>query len=179
MTSRSTQLLAHLDTHRAALLDTLRSIPTSLHHRKPSADGWSVAEVVEHLAIVEPRMVRLLASRIPEAPRRSDEQAAQQDDVTSRLDHAQVVDRRRPVKGGEAVQPKGSMSVEAALASLATSREELRALIAGTEGVDLASVSHPHPALGPLDLEQWILFVGSHEARHTAQIREAVSLLNG
>jgi uncharacterized damage-inducible protein DinB len=173
--SRAAQLLTHLDTHRAALLDTLRSIPPELHLRKPAPDRWSVAEVVEHLALVEPRLTQLLSSRIAQAPPLTDASATRDGDVSSRLDHARVLDRGRPITAGEAVQPRQSLPVEESLATLTEYRERLRALVSGSDGLDLAAVTHPHPALGPLDLEQWILFVGSHEARHTAQIREIVA----
>src|SRR3954465_4312611 len=62
--SRAAQLLAHLDTHPAALLDTLRSIPPALQQLKPAPGRWSVAEVVEHLALVEPRLTQLLSARV-------------------------------------------------------------------------------------------------------------------
>ena len=35
-----------------------------------------------------------------------------------------------------------------------------------------------HPVLGPLNIYQWVLFNGSHEARHTLQVREIGSALN-
>ncbi|MEA2712972.1 MAG: hypothetical protein QOK27_933, partial [Gemmatimonadales bacterium] len=36
----------------------------------------------------------------------------------------------------------------------------------------LGGLTFSHPLLGSLDLYQWILFVGQHEARHAAQIAE-------
>jgi hypothetical protein len=35
----------------------------------------------------------------------------------------------------------------------------------------------PHPALGDQNLYQWIAFVGAHESRHAAQIREIAAAL--
>jgi len=174
-TSRAAQLLAHLDAHRTALLDTIRSIPAELHHRKPAPDCWSVADVLEHLTLVEPRLVQLLSSRIKQAPALDAERQQGDEDVAARLDHAAIVDRRRRISAGDVVQPRGALGVPEALAMLATTREQLRAIVSETDGVDLTAVAHPHPALGEIDLVQWILFVGSHEARHTAQIREIVA----
>jgi hypothetical protein len=45
------------------------------------------------------------------------------------------------------------------------------------DGLALAEVVHVHPRLGSLNLYQWGVWVGGHEARHTEQIREiAVTL---
>jgi len=52
------------------------------------------------------------------------------------------------------------------------SREMLRAAVAEADGLALGSITHPHPVLGEIDLYQWILFVGHHEARHAQQIDE-------
>jgi hypothetical protein len=55
---------------------------------------------------------------------------------------------------------------------LQQSREKLRAALIGGEGLALSEVKHEHRALGVIDLYQWAIFVGAHEARHTAQVRE-------
>ena len=51
----------------------------------------------------------------------------------------------------------------------------LRAALADADGLALGMITHVHPVLGEIDLYQWILFVGQHEARHVAQITEVVS----
>ncbi len=40
------------------------------------------------------------------------------------------------------------------------------------DGLALGNFSYPHPMFGPLDLYQWLVFVGLHESRHACQIRE-------
>jgi len=46
------------------------------------------------------------------------------------------------------------------------------------DGLALGEVIQPHLVLGPINIYQWLLFVGSHEARHTAQVREIAAQLN-
>jgi hypothetical protein len=58
------------------------------------------------------------------------------------------------------------------LAALAESRRELLSALDLADGLALGQISFPHPLIGPLDLYQWVLFVGQHEARHAAQIEE-------
>ena len=40
------------------------------------------------------------------------------------------------------------------------------------DGLALSEVLHTHPILGEINLYQWMLFVGSHKARHALQVRE-------
>ena len=56
-------------------------------------------------------------------------------------------------------------------------RRELEATVLEVEGLPLGGIIRPHPALGPLNFYQWVEFVGWHEARHTAQIRENGAVL--
>jgi hypothetical protein len=44
--------------------------------------------------------------------------------------------------------------------------------------VDAHDARFPHPAWGPLNLYQWLAFVGAHEARHLAQISALKETLN-
>lgn len=33
---------------------------------------------------------------------------------------------------------------------------------------------YPHPVFGPMDVAQWVDFIGIHEERHLAQLKEAL-----
>jgi hypothetical protein len=44
--------------------------------------------------------------------------------------------------------------------------------VRATDGLALGGVLATHPRLGSLNVYQWVLFVGGHETRHAAQIRE-------
>ena len=60
----------------------------------------------------------------------------------------------------------------AALAALEKTRANLRDLVIAYDGMAIGAVAHPHPVLGIINGYQWVDFIGIHEARHTAQIRE-------
>jgi hypothetical protein len=51
-------------------------------------------------------------------------------------------------------------------------RQGLRESLLAADGLALGEIVRPHPLLGEAILYQWIAFVGAHEARHTAQVRE-------
>jgi hypothetical protein len=88
------------------------------------------------------------------------------------LDAFQLTRRERPIRAPEPVQPRGELTASQALAALAESRRELLSALDRADGFALGQITFPHPLIGPLDLYQWVLFVGQHEARHAAQIEE-------
>jgi hypothetical protein len=49
--------------------------------------------------------------------------------------------------------------------------------VRSADGLALSEIVQPHPVLGPINLYQWIAFVGAHEARHAAQVMELRELL--
>jgi hypothetical protein len=79
----------------------------------------------------------------------------------------------------DTVAPRGDRTAAQALAALAVSREALLAAIRTGNGLALGELTFVHPLLGSLDLYQWILFVGQHEARHAEQIAEIGRGLTG
>src|SRR5688572_32743529 len=72
MPSLSDELIAHLHQNRATLRQAVDSIPASLRERRPGADRWSVAEVLEHLAIVEKRLAKRMADALNAAKAHAD-----------------------------------------------------------------------------------------------------------
>ncbi len=67
MHSVTRELLAYLDEQRSVLKSAFESVPAELRELSPAPERWSAANVVEHLAIVETRVSKLLADRIEEA----------------------------------------------------------------------------------------------------------------
>ena len=151
---------------RDALRAAVESVPAALRDRKPAPDRWSVAEVLEHLGIVETRTVAALAPLVSDAPPCGAARAA------TPLDRTQLRDRTQRVTAPEMIRPTGTVSAEAAWAGLERSRESLLAVLDTAEGRDLTAVGRSHPRLGQIDGYQWIASIGGHEERHTLQIRE-------
>ena len=90
------------------------------------------------------------------------------------LSFARLTDRSTRVAAPDRVRPEGGWTRPAALAALAESRAALRAAFAAADGLALGSIRSAHPRLGEIDLYQWIMFIGQHEARHTMQVIEIV-----
>ena len=172
----SDELLAHLEKTRTDLRLAVDSVPVSLRERRPGADRWSVAEVLEHLAIVE----RRIAGRLTDALTAAGANAATAADTRPQgsapaIDPAQIArfsDRSNRFKTSEASEPKGLMTADAAWAELDAVRADVLRLVRESDPFPLVEPIAPHPRFGPWNFRQWVVFAGGHEARHADQIRE-------
>lgn len=178
MHPRTEELLRHLDTQHERLRKAVESVPRERRERKPNPERWSVAEVIEHLSIVERRIERVFSAKLAEA-RASGSVGVERDQspVVGTIDMDRVVDRTRRITAAEAALPSGKLDAEAAWSVLEAARNTLCDAVRGSDGLALGEIVQPHPVLGPINLYQWIAFVGGHEARHAAQILELKELL--
>ncbi|HKN66523.1 MAG TPA: DinB family protein [Gemmatimonadaceae bacterium] len=176
---RTTELLRHLDQQHERLRNAVESIPRDQREKKPSPDRWSVAEVIEHLSIVETRIGRVFDAKLAEA-RNAGAVRAERDStpVVGSIDMDRVLDRSRRITAAEASLPSGKLDAEGAWSALERARTALRDSVRAADGVALGEIVQPHPVLGPINLYQWIAFVGGHEARHAAQVMELRELLS-
>lgn len=177
MHPRTDELLRHLDLNRAALRAAIDAVPLERRETRPDPERWSVAEVLEHLSRIEERLTSVLSARLGEARDQGLEPERDTSSVVDTIDNAAVLDRRRRITAGEGVRPRGELDAAAAWAALEQARDKLRNLIIEYDGLALAAVTHPHPILGVFNANQWFAFVGTHEARHVAQVREIASAL--
>jgi hypothetical protein len=174
---RTSEVLRHLDTQHQRLRKAVDSVPRARREVKPSPERWSVAEVIEHLSIVETRIERVFAKKLDEARAAGLGPERDASSVLGAFDMDRVLDRTRRITAAEAALPSGKLDADAAWEALERARETLCASVRASDGLALGEVIHPHPVLGPINLYQWIAFVGGHEARHAAQVLELRELL--
>jgi hypothetical protein len=172
MHSRTQSLLQYLDEQHELLRRAVESVPQAWRERTPSEERWSVAEILEHIAIAEVRIEQLFASKVAEA--RAAGLGAEQISLPdlSPWDRSRALDRSRRVTSGEAVRPTGTLDAAAAWAAVERSFQSFRRTVAASDGVPLGQIVQPHPVFGPMNLYGWAEFVAGHEARHAAQILE-------
>lgn len=168
------EMLDYLDIAHADLRDTLATVPPERRGERPAPDRWSPNEVVEHLTLVETVITRMLADAAAVVRARGTSPGRDITGVLDRVDRARVADRGQRVHASERVQPRGGMDAAAAWSALERVHAELRELVLASDDLSLDHVVLPHPALGPLDFYGWIVFLGGHEMRHAAQIRESI-----
>jgi hypothetical protein len=172
MHPRIRELLDHLDVQRGYLRAAVDSVPPARREVAPAPGRWSVADVLEHLALLERRLTGLFSKRIAEARAAGLGAETQTDSVLASSDMVRLVDRTRRLTAPETVHPTAGLTAAAAWSALEESRVGLRAMIDGADGFALGEITHDHAAFGTLNLYQWIAFIGGHEARHADQIRE-------
>jgi hypothetical protein len=172
MQPRTQEVLATLDQRRATLEREVAAVPQPLRERRPGPDRWSVAEVLEHLTIVETRVARLLDEQISAARAAGLGPEHETTPVVPTVDVATLLDRSKALVARENSLPTAGLDANTALATLTEQRRALRETLLAADGLALGDVVIPHPRLGPLNVYQWAVFVAAHEGRHTAQIRE-------
>ncbi|HKP35353.1 MAG TPA: DinB family protein [Pyrinomonadaceae bacterium] len=171
MHPRIEEVINYLDGERAALRDAVEQVPAELRDKQPGSDRWSVAQVLEHLGIIEKRVGLGLTKWVSEA-RDTLGPEADTSSVMNSLPRQLIIDRSQRRNAPEEVRPPGEIDAKRAWEVLEGTRETLRSAFLSGDGLALSEVVQPHPILGPINIYQWLLFVGSHEERHTAQILE-------
>jgi uncharacterized damage-inducible protein DinB len=181
MHSRTAEVLTHLGQFRAVLRDAVDQVPPSQREQRPAPDRWSVAEILEHLGIVERGITGLLRKQLEVARAAGLGQEQATDSVLPLIPIQQVVDRDWRIEANARVQPTGGLTAAAAWQVLLDRRQKLRRFLEEADGLALGElmIPVPHPRLGLLNGWQWLVFLGAHEGRHAAQIREQAGAVTG
>ncbi len=172
MHPRLAAVVAYADDARTELLAVVDAMPLSLREARPTEEGWSVAEVLEHLSRVEKGIAKLVALKVGEMQMQPEPAREAAEMVPVDLGKfGIVVTPTVRLDAPDRVAPLGEMSAEDARAALLETRGVLLDQLHAGDGLAYSSVRHPHPFLGELDLYEWVYFVGAHERRHLAQVR--------
>lgn len=164
-------IVKHLEDTRDAFVAAVDGLSDAQQRFKPSADAWSIADIVEHMALAESGILTLVTTRLPGGS------PPGPDKVTgaarfARLDAIVPSREERKITAPSPLVPKGTWpTVEAAVAAFVEARGRGIAL-AASAGPDVCQHVFPHRIFGDLDLEEWLYFCGLHSARHAAQVRE-------
>ncbi len=162
--------LKRLDSVHERLLQTVRPLDPKIFSQRPSENEWSVGEIVQHLSLVEERVVMELAKAIEREPQRVR--------FLKKLVPTSIVSSRLiRVKAPKAVNPVTVPEKESAIENLDRARQSLKALCVYHGADRLRNLIFKHPFLGDIDGVATISFVGHHEHRHFKQIREVLKKL--
>jgi hypothetical protein len=161
----------HLSATRDVLVEAVAGLSPLQWSFRPTYESWSIAEILEHLVLIEGRVHTIVGnmSNAPEAE--SPGKQIEMDEIIL----SEVPKRSTKIKAPEPVCPEGRWSGDEALQCFLTSRERTMQLLAAPL---LRGRVRPHPLFGPWDGYQWLLATGSHTARHIDQIREIKADVN-
>jgi len=149
------QLVANLSDEQKALL--------------PDGEKWTIAHIIEHIAIVQDGMTKISAKLLTQAQaagKTSDGAARLSENFAAKAAEAQQLKFEAP----DRVRPTGNQSVAESLSKMDEAREELEKLRPLFESVECSDFKFPHPFMGDLTAHEWLTLIGGHEARHLRQI---------
>lgn len=148
-------IVAKLTRARQRLLETVADLDEEAMDRSP-AEGWSIREILHHVAIGERANVELVRQALAGQP-------VQMDDFDMHRWNVEQVARRAGRSAAEAI------------AELHAVREETLALLRTLRPQDL-SRTLVHPGWGEMTIEQLFRALGTHDLMHR---RDILRLLEG
>ena len=152
------------------LQDSLNSLQQSVNGLTESAcaakaRGWSITENIEHLMMLEERMIPLLSQGLTEEGEPRDLPDLSQTIAT----------RSTAVDAPSFLHPSGRFTHCAeALAAFTAQRHQTIEFIRTSPR--LRGRYRAHPIFGPIDGYQWVLALAAHTKRHVGQIEELKTL---
>ena len=134
---------------------------------KPGPDRWSIAQVMEHIALAEDFMFDNVKTKVMVAPAGA---AGRDIKNTDAAVLAMVPDRSHKFQAPPPLVPKGKWGTPTeALDHFLKAREQTIAFMKTTPDLREHVTDSP---LGPLDAYEQLLFIGAHSERHTKQMLE-------
>jgi hypothetical protein len=170
MHARLAEVMDYVEEKRKELVESFAGVPRDKLGRRLAPEAWSVAEIVEHLRLVESGVAKLVSKRAAQSRASGSEEEKSSESVMPSFDRHRAALDAITLQSPEAVRPRPGVDIADALAGLESSRQALREAATSASDIALGEIRHPHPILGELDLYQWLIFVGSHEERHSKQI---------
>ncbi len=174
MHARLAETMGYVEEKRRELLQSFEGIPGDRLCRRAAPDGWSVAEILEHLRMVESGIARLITKRVSQAREAGIGEEKSTASVMPSFDPYSTMLEKAVLQAPATVVPRANVDISEALDGLESSREALRAAVVSANGLSLGEIKHTHAVLGELDLYQWLIFVGEHEGRHKKQIERTL-----
>jgi hypothetical protein len=174
MHARLAETMDYVEEKRKELLQSFAGAPSNRLSQRGAQDSWSVAEILDHLRMVESGVARLITKRVGQARDAGLGEEKSTTSVMPSFDKYRALLDGVVLKSPETVLPRADIDFKEALDGLESSRDALRTAVVSANGLALGEIKHTHAILGELDLYQWLIFVGQHEGRHRKQIERTL-----
>jgi DinB superfamily len=174
MHARLAEAMDYVEERRKELLQSFEGVAGDRLCQRPANKGWSVAEILEHLRMVEAGVARLITKRVGQAREAGLGEERSTDPVLPTFDKHRAKLESAVMEAPATVHPRANVDINEAVEGLESSREALRAAAVSADGLSIGEIKHTHAILGELDLYQWLIFVGQHEGRHRKQIERTL-----
>lgn len=165
-TTERGEILEHLQKSRADLLHLVSDVSDADFMKKPSKEVWSIAEVVEHLLLIDESLFNSILHKAENVP----------DTTPETVPNDKILYVVPNPKYGKVTAPKNLVpqstynSKDEALMAFNTNRDRIENFVKTTD-LPLQRVAFRHFALGLLNGMNWLVFIAAHCQRHINQIR--------
>jgi DinB superfamily len=174
MHARLAEAMDYVEERRKELLRSFEGVPGDRLCQRATPEGWSVAEILDHLRMVEAGVARLITKRVAQAREAGLGEERSTEPVLPTFDQHSARLENAVMQSPATVVPRANIDISEAVDGLEGSREALRAAAVSANGLSIGEIKHTHQILGELDLYQWLIFVGEHEGRHKKQIERTL-----
>ncbi len=158
---------------RERLKQLIATIPSEKMSVLPEAEKWTVADIVEHIAMVDEGMMKIcskLLKKAEEAGDVSDGSVAISDDFLQKGVEISAI----KVEAPSFVHPSGQKTIAESLARLDETADQLAEIRPLFESLGGANFKFPHPFFGEITAHEWLALKGGHEMRHIKQIQNVL-----
>jgi DinB family protein len=164
--------LKRLDAVHEKLTTAVSAVDPALLSKRPAEKEWSVAEVVEHLCLVEGAVMNYLKSRLDQPPVRVS--------PLKKLLPMRIVSLRvKRLEAPKIVRPSADLPPMTELLNKFNALRADTKEVCNTAGRErLSQICFKHPFFGDMDGAAAVSMVAFHEQRHLKQIREILKKLN-
>ncbi|APG59577.1 DinB family protein [Christiangramia salexigens] len=166
--AKALEIFTYLDETSEALEESVGDLSEAQMQYKPADNGWSIAQIMEHIKIVEGGLKGMVESKLAEGATpdmRSEIKMTDQQIVGFITNRGQSIQTRPEFEPAAEFE-----TAEEALEAFNDQRENIVDFLKDTDA-DLRNYINEFP-FGKIDAYQTVLFMAGHTARHTAQIEE-------
>jgi len=150
-----------------AVVEATSGLSSAQWNFKPAPGRWSVAEIVEHLALSEDLFWHTLTDQVMKAPAG---EPGRDSGALDRMILTVIPDRTNKANAAPPLLPAGKDSPAAVLSQFLHRRARSAEFLKSTP--DLREHVADSPLGQPMDGYQWLMFAAAHSERHTEQILE-------
>jgi len=169
------QAQQYFNATRSRIIGATTGLSDAQWRFKPSPDRWSIAENLEHMVIVQERVLGPVREQLAQAPAPPAERNAGQVDA---IVFEKIPDRSIRAKAPDFVQPTGLWTLPMTLDRVFRNYQRLTEFVESTPDLREHVLESPplrivtNGAFTTMDGYQWALTVAAHDERHVRQILE-------
>jgi uncharacterized damage-inducible protein DinB len=165
------EIYANNDAIREQTKQLVASLTDEQAMHLPEGEKWTIAHIVEHIAIVQDGMTKISAKLLNEAQSAGKTSADGTVKLSENFTQKAAEAKDLKLEAPERVRPTGNRTIAESLQSMDENRQKLEELRPLFESVECSETKFPHPFMGDLTAHEWLTLVGGHEARHLRQIQ--------